>query len=455
MGLPESCVQLMDLVNDPDQAIAIPGKEMRALQLKAAQHLFDERRGQIDVLSQRARDQGVSKIASAQDLVPLLFSHTTYKSYPESFVLNGRWKMLTKWYSTLSAVPIEIDLDRIESIDDWVDRMWAAGHYVYATSGTTGKCSFLNHTDGDRKFVERYWEKWTGWPKARITNGERFRYYAGVPKQGPQAPMHWFTHIGNTFGKPDACFHLGEPLRVSFLNRVGKMRKAMAEGTANAEDVAAFEADMAKREKVMVADIKRLAADVIEHRHEPLMISAWQIMWDIIEEARARGIQDGDFKDVMLVGMGRKHFRGPLDPFALDDAAMKLFGPQNVRPRNSGYGMTELSVLNPICEAGRYHMVPWIMLLLLDKNGNTLVERDGEVVEGRGGFLDLSREGRWGGVISGDKLTVDFSATCPCGRPGPSILDNITRYKDSADDKVDCAGTFDAYVRGVVGGEQQ
>ncbi len=35
-------------------------------------------------------------------------------------------------------------LDGIQGIDDWVDRMWAAGHYVYATSGTTGKCSFLN-----------------------------------------------------------------------------------------------------------------------------------------------------------------------------------------------------------------------------------------------------------------------------------------------------------------------
>jgi hypothetical protein len=73
-------------------------------------------------------------------------------------------------------------------------------------------------------------------------------------------------------------------------------------------------------------------------------------------------------------------------------------------------------------------------------------------VEGRFAFLDLLYEGRWGGLISGDKVEVDFSERCPCGRHGPTILDNIVRYTQvtGGDDHIGCAGTIDAYVRGAM-----
>ena len=63
--------------------------------------------------------------------------------------------------------------------------------------------------------------------------------------------------------------------------------------------------------------------------------------------------------------------------------------------------------------------------------------------------FDLSLDGRWGGVISGDKVSIDFSP-CACGAKGPSIRDNVVRYADlEGDDKIGCAGTIDAYVRGL------
>jgi hypothetical protein len=34
---------------------------------------------------------------------------------------------------------------------------------------------------------------------------------------------------------------------------------------------------------------------------------------------------------------------------------------------------------------------------------------NGGEVEGRAAFFDLSLDGRWGGVISGDKISIDFS----------------------------------------------
>jgi hypothetical protein len=63
--------------------------------------------------------------------------------------------------------------------------------------------------------------------------------------------------------------------------------------------------------------------------------------------------------------------------------------------------------------------------------------------------MDLSIDGRWGGLISGDKVRVDYGQ-CACGHQGPTVDKEIVRYADLADgDRISCAGTIDAYVRGI------
>ncbi len=448
MSLPNSCRELMNTLDSPS-LFEQPASEILPAQLRAAQDLFEERKGQIDVLRQRAEDCGVDRIRSPKDIVPLLFSHTTYKSYPETFVTNGRWDRLTKWYATLAAVPVDnVDLTNIKDVDDWVDRMWAAGHYLYATSGTTGKCSFLNHTAADREFARLAFKSYFGWPKRLNQQKTKRRYYQFMPGEGPQAPMDWFRAVGDFYGRADARFTLGrEPVRVSYLNRVGAMRKAMAEGTATSDDVAAFEDEMAARERRMQADFKAMAKDVLDHRKEPVLLVGWAMMYELLQIARAEGVPDGDFADVHIHGMARKRYRMPITNSELQADAMRFFGNVQSSPL---YGMTELSTQMPACEHVRYHLPPWIMLFVLDRNGNHLVEPQNGIAEGRAGYLDLSREGRWGGIITGDKVQVDYTGTCACGRPGPVILDTISRFSDSNDDKVDCAGTFEAYVRGIL-----
>jgi hypothetical protein len=96
-------------------------------------------------------------------------------------------------------------------------------------------------------------------------------------------------------------------------------------------------------------------------------------------------------------------------------------------------------------------MAPWVALMLLDEPGETLIEppKSGEI-EGRAAFLDLSMRGRWGGVISGDKIRATWEP-CACGARSPSVAMDIERYADMASgDKIACSGTIDAYVRGVV-----
>jgi hypothetical protein len=94
---------------------------------------------------------------------------------------------------------------------------------------------------------------------------------------------------------------------------------------------------------------------------------------------------------------------------------------------------------------------PDLQLVLLDEPAEQLVPiGDDGRAEGRAAFFDFTVDGRWGGTISGDQIQVDHNE-CSCGRPGPTVARTITRFANKADgDKITCAGTMDAYVRGFV-----
>ena len=125
----------------------------------------------------------------------------------------------------------------------------------------------------------------------------------------------------------------------------------------------------------------------------------------------------------------------------------------NIPPNRNfqNYSMQELNSGMPRCQkGGRYHLPPWMVPFVLDKEGDTLLRHAAGEIEGRAAFFDLALDGRWNGVITGDRISLDLDP-CACGAKSPSIRDNIVRYADlgGGDDKIGCAGTVDAYVRGL------
>ena len=229
------------------------------------------------------------------------------------------------------------------------------------------------------------------------------------------------------------------------------MRKKMADGTAAPQEIADFEAQARRKAAEGQAAMLKLADTILDHRHEPIMLSGlWAQHMALIARARERGIGDGEFhpQSIVTAGGGVKGVPLPAD---YQEQVDRFFGAV-IRP--GAYGMTELAQVMPRCEAGRYHRAPGLVWLILDRDGERLLtEADGEdgVVEGRFAFLDLLYEGRWGGLITGDKVTVDFKPRCPCGRHGPTLLDNISRFASaSEDDHIGCAGTIDGYIRGAI-----
>ncbi|MFE9649262.1 hypothetical protein ACFYO0_35110 [Streptomyces sp. NPDC006365] len=427
-----------------------PAQELRQLQLEAAREAFAAHCERIPLLRSRAEETGVHELTGFEDLVPLLFSHTSYKSYPVSLITAGRWDRLLRWYSTVSVVePGDVDIEGVRDIDEWTERITAAGHRPYITSGTSGKVSFLNCDASDLDFLHDILEHLTCWPDPLPPEPTR-RGYLLAPASGPMRSIDGFRWHAEVFARSGETRLLTEdPLRVSELMSSAVLRRRIAEGTATPQEISSFETTSEAREDELSAAVTRIVDDIAAHRDEPLLIAGMNNQqFTLIQALRARGVPDGSLHpDSLVLSGGGNKGRALPDDYQQQFAAF-YEGVRRVR----SYGMTELQGSCPACEKGRYHVPPWVIPLVLDQAGERLLNAEHGVVEGRFAFLDVSLSGRWGGLISGDRVFVDFSP-CDCGRAGPVVLPDIQRYGDlGGDDKITCAATLDSYVRGMIHG---
>ena len=427
-------------------------QDIRATQIAALNERFQERKDAIKLLKMRAAEAGIERITSLADMVPLLFPHTAYKSYPESFLMEEKWDRLNKWLGTISPYPIaQIDTSDIADVDDWIDRLQAVGHFISCSSGTTGKSAMLIASQKDMDWSKLDTVGVFSWGSGVQPAQDRLQVgtapVAAVPKNLTISEAQY-----EAYGNPEwprYCYPV-PPITVGSLTRMVVMRKKIADGTARPDEIAEFDRTSAERAAAVDAAIGTTAEFIVANREKKLMLSGmWSGLYAVAKAVREMGYSGQDFHpdNCVYVGGGLKRAQLPADYQEFVHETFNI--PEGRHFQN--YSMQELNSGMPKCrEGGRYHLPPWIVPFILDKDGDALVPHDGTgEVEGRAAFFDLSLDGRWGGVITGDKITIDYGP-CKCGNKGPSIRDDIARYADlEGDDKIGCAGTVDAYVRGL------
>ncbi len=419
--------------------------------IEALDARFQERVGRIPVLGQRARGEGITRIRGEEDMIRLLFPHTTYKSYPESLIAKGRWDQMNRWLDSLSAHRVaDVDVSGVADVDGWIARLEAAGHLVSSSSGTSGKNSFLNKTRQDREANLRDLVaclSGMGMPPERTWH---------VVPVGPPTGVSSHTvvrdFVFNAYSRPDGIRIIDKTVPTGYhryMARLVAMRRAMADGTARPDEVAAFEAEAAQRQAEMEDRARYIAEEVLAHRSERIFFHAtFPMLYRLSELIRERGVTEGEFtgENAMTTGGGLKGTTLP------SDYRERIFGLFNITPSRflHYYSMQELNVRMPKCLAGRYHVPPQLVPFVLDQAGEALAPVSDGQVEGRAAFFDMTVDGRWGGTITGDRIRLDLGA-CPCGGPGRTVFDEIVRYSDlKDDDKITCAGTMEGYVRGFI-----
>jgi hypothetical protein len=411
---------------------------------------FQQRREQVPVLRQRADAEGITQIKSREDLIPLLFPHTTYKSYPESLVAKGKWAQMNRWLDSLSTRRVEVDVDGVEDVDGWIGRLEAAGHMVSSSSGTSGKGSFLNKTQTDldtnsANMIDALTE--LGLPPQQVWN-----FIPVGPETSLTAHVALRDMLANSYGRPDGITMPPSTAPVGhhkYMSQLQAMRRAMADGTAAPDEIAAFEAKAAQRQQKNEDRLHYLAEQILARRTERFFFSSqFPNLFRLTEILRELGAKDGDItgENALTSGGGLKGTSLPADYRDQIDRMLNIDASRFLHY----YSMQELNQRLPKCLAGRYHVPADVVLFVLDKNGETLAPVSDGQVEGRAAFFDTTVDGRWGGTISGDKIIAELDG-CPCGRSGTTVLDEIARYSDlKDDDKITCAGTMDAYVRGFI-----
>ncbi|WP_068078316.1 hypothetical protein [Novosphingobium lentum] len=445
--------ELIAYANTADPFRNAPDR-LAQLQMEAVRERFAERRQQIKVLDKRARETGIGSIDTLEDLVPLLFAHTNYKSYPEAFVDNGQWKHMNMWLGTLSTYPTgNIDVSGVNDVDDWMDACHAAGHYIYASSGTSGKSSFLNQTLQDRELcVPACLAAFDLSTRGFKPNHDR-SVFTMMPTKGTHKMTEVSTRHFERWAAPGELHRLSnDPIRAMDAMRPAQLRRMLAAGKVGPGEVAAYEDRVAERQARRAVELDAWIDTLADRRHRPIYLGAmWGVLWQLVEALRARGIEDGDFHPEMIIstGGGTKGAKVPPD---YREQVLRFFGVTRDRLSNS-YAMVEMSGFCALIQPHDvYATPPWLVPLILDKAGEKLLNpADGKgTVEGRMAFFDVLADGRWGGIISGDKVVVEFGAGLD-GVKTP-IVRSINRYQDldEGEDKLTCAGSIDSYVRGSI-----
>lgn len=440
--------QLIGLV-EAEGRYDIPLSELRPIQIAAANERLAQHRDSIRLVQNRVESSGIDTIGEVADLVPLLFAHTAYKSYPESWLSQGKWDRMASWLDTVTATRVrDIDNAGVEGIDDWIQRLADKGHYVCCSSGTTGKVSMIPSIMADRAINKRIGVATFEWATGVKATQDRKMFVCNPGTNNFRFLDSWDA-LATAFGTGEPAYRFpGEPITVGRIREMVSLRKSIADGTARPADITAFEQVTARRQKEMEDAVSGIVEAMLASRDQKLLIAGMPaLLFQVADAIESMGYGSDAFHpdNALMMSGGLK---GAVVPPDYQERILRTF---NVPERHvfNMYGMQEINTFMPRCSAGRFHVAPWLILLPLDATGETLLDPGDGEIEARAAYFDLSHEGRWGGIISGDKISVR-EGKCDCGHEGPTIGGTITRYSDlPGGDKISCSGSIDAYVRGV------
>jgi len=236
-------------------------------------------------------------------------------------------------------------------------------------------------------------------------------------------------------------------MSADFMSLAGRLRHAQATGNLSKLDMikalVKSKGELLKMKKKRPAMMEEFFMNIVKN-YSGKQVFVMAPTTDLIKVAIAAKEQGYtkvfDKNSILLTGGGLKGYDAP------DNWKKLLKEVYGVDRLYEGYGMTEQISFNPQCKNGHYHLFPWNVPFILDIDSGKPLPREG-VQTGRAGFIDLLAETYWGGLLTGDKVTIHYD-DCGCGWKGPWLEDNIKRYSDlqeDGEDKISCSGSQEAY----------
>jgi len=443
------------------QMHTIARAELEELQREAIGIRFQQHHQSIEMLRKLADRLGITELGQFNDVVPLMFSHTAFKSYPSALIDRKRFDLMTKWLDKLTGYDLSsVDTQGCNSIDDWIDRLDAQTPLqVITSSGTTGTLSILPK---DKRGAVEGMVLW------KICLFQTFGREPTDKELNPSVDVIWpnfasgkLGHlriadmIKNGFTGGDASkFHplYSGSVETDLMFLVSKMRAAASRGELDRLEI--DPALAARKDEFIAVQLRQpqeLDAFFVEITEKlrgkrVFMIGTYHLMYDIAKAGLERGVKNVFAKDsAILTGGGMKGVALPAD---FMDVITEFLGVDKIQV---GYGFSESSTFHWACEEGRYHVMPWVIPFILDPDTSEPLPRTGRRT-GRAAVYDILLRAHWGGVISGDEVTIDWDLQCPCGRASVAFEKDIIRYSEKQgveDDRITCAATQEVHNEAI------
>jgi len=444
-----------------DELDELSHEALERIQTDVIRKRFHELRHRVAVLERLASQSGIKAIERLEDVVPLLFPHTVFKSYSTAWIENGQFDRLTRWLGGLTALDLSVvDCSGLDGIDAWIDRLDESTDLrVVHTFGTSGKLSFIPQTragwDVGGRIVANCIRDWHGRGRGPDLLKARlpfiypgYRTGAGAIQRGVRSAVKLYA------GGDENCLFLYPDVRFSadVASLAGRLRAA--EICGRSEDLVLTPRlhekyrEFAARELTRARDLGDFLNEMIRtyRGRDVYLLGVWPVLHDWAQaglKAHLRGVFGPG--TVLHTGGGMK---GRALKAGWQDEIFEFLG---VSRYFEFYAMSELTAGCPRCPAGNYHVPPVTVPMVLDPQTGALLPRSGRV-RGRFAAFDLLPEHSWGGVVSGDEVTLaGADESCACGRRGFHIEPDIRRYSvgEGGTDKISCAGAQDAYESAV------
>lgn len=426
--------------------------EVEAVQLAAMRLRLAERRGQIQMVQKLADGQGIGDIASIDEVAPLLIPHDVYKSYPVSLLAKQQFTKLNSWLSKLTRHDVSgVDVSACDSIDSWLTKLRAETPLDVATSsGSTGTCSFFPKSKKDYAVSVMGLRVQLAQPFGQDPRPGDIEdaMHAIVPlyRDGHASTGAFAKYIREVFCKgDDSKLHTAFDFKISsdLMWLAARLRAAAAKGDASKVDVPAsllarreeWEKSQAEAPLRQMEFINRMVTQLTGQRVFAMGTS--NMFYAVAKKGLEEGIRASFSPDSVLMGGGGA--KGVPLPDDLEEVICGFFGFERM---TSGYGMTEMNSFSILCEHDHYHMLPWVTVFQLDLDTGQPLPRQG-VQTGRAAFFDMTADSCWGGLVTGDLVTIDWDNSCKCGRSSVALHKKINRVSEiqGGDDKISCAAT--------------
>ncbi|MXY04275.1 MAG: hypothetical protein F4Y55_00200 [Gammaproteobacteria bacterium] len=294
---------------------SLPREDMLAMQLIALQHRFDDLKDQVPILSRLAKNQGIDHIDAVEDVIPLLFEHSMYKSYPRSFLENYQFSQITNWLDKLTAHDLSgIDVSGCKCIDDWLDLMEVESPLcMNHSSGTTGTMSFIPHgqeeADNAGRAVAMEVLQNFGEEKP-----EDKAYQVIFPhyRSGHSSMLRGNDQLVKWIAKCEENFHSAYPFKMSsdILYLGARLRHAQATGTLDrleiSDDLLARRKEFEERQQQMPAILDQFFDHLFkELKGERIYtVGTWNLMLDLARKGLSKGLEAVFAPDSIVVSGG-------------------------------------------------------------------------------------------------------------------------------------------------------